>query len=190
MKIRPIASLLLLSFVIAVCSYEAKSEGESISSPYSFGDPFSSCSSCVPFGMGNNYNLFSQCWGTPANTYCSGIIAKKVRYRIQFPDGSPEIVGDLNAFGQADMGVSCQSACGIGAPYLLKECWPQFYQPEIGRGYFRVTAQGATAVPMLDPQGCCSRGICVPYVWYYYCDSSGAETDLEYEHACRNCYST
>jgi hypothetical protein len=184
MNIRTIASLMLLLSFIMIGNEAANSQAEGISSPYAFGDPLAPSSSCIPYGIGDNISLFSECWGTPDNTYCSGTIRKKVRYKIQFPDGSPTITSDLSATGQVDMGVSCQGGCSIGPPYLLKECWPQFYQPQIGRNYFRVTAYGAKTVPMLDPLGCCSRGLCVPYVWYHYCDPSGVDSEIEWEHSC------
>jgi len=190
MRIKAFASLVLILCIVLICNEKGNAQDESISSPFNFGNPSGACSECRPFGIGVNHELNCACWYTPFNTYCHGSIWKKVRFKIQFPDGTEERVGDLSATGQVDMGESCQGGCSIGPPYLLRECWPQFYQPLIGRGYLRAVAQGAKAVPMLDPIGCCSRGICVPYIWNYACESSGVETEIEFEHECAYCFGT
>ena len=128
-KLSCIASQIVLSLLLAPASWPQSCKSCVYSHTPSYGAPVE-----LPYNQED-----PNCWtyGSGANVDCSGAITKTVTYSIQFPNSYNASSGTFVAYGSSDSANTCVDGDRtVGPPYFHVPCWPQFYTPVTGDGYF------------------------------------------------------
>lgn len=138
------------------------------------------CNTCIPVSTVHNVELFSPCSSASQATYCDDVIRKTTQHTILWPDGKLELAW-LTAYGRSSCAASCMKDW-IGAPWMHKDCWPEFYTPiRSVRNYYAGAYDNTTDVIM---RWCAAMA----YVWAVFCTGpTGAYHYISIDHRCLNC---
>jgi hypothetical protein len=139
------------------------------------------CTSCIPVSTVHNDELYNPCGSASPATYCKDVIRKTTKHTILWPDGKFETAW-LTAYGRSSCAASCMKDW-IGAPWMHKDCWPEFYTPvKSTRNYYAGAYDNSTDVIM---RWCAAMA----YVWAVFCTGpTGAYHYINIDHRCLDCF--
>ncbi len=139
------------------------------------------CSDCIPVSTVHIAQLYNPCSDAGPADYCVDQIRKMTEHTILWPDGSLPERYYLLALGRSACAATCNKDW-IGAPWLHRDCWPQFYEPIRSSRYYYAAAEDMTTDVIM---AWCYN---MAYVWGVLCVGPvGPTRYIGVDHLCRNC---